>query len=94
MAVRKEKPNKKGKGTLGFFDLDPKKEISQTSQDRGSKNHRIGEDETLESIRMPEPGRYELNLASLFEREELVMAIKEGTYLIDLSSAFKKSKKS
>lgn len=43
---------------------------------------------------MPEPGTYELNLPSLFEREELVMAIKEGTYLIDLSSAFKKSKKS
>ncbi|TRZ69114.1 MAG: hypothetical protein D4Q77_00290 [Methanothrix sp.] len=51
------------------------------------------EDETVESIRMPEPGSYELNLATLFEREELVMSVDNGTYLIDLSSAFKKIKK-
>jgi uncharacterized protein len=34
-----------------------------------------------------------LNLPSLFEREELIMAVKEGTYFIDLSSAFRKGKK-
>jgi len=51
------------------------------------------EAETVESIRMPEPGSYELNLATLFEREELVMSVDNGTYLIDLSSAFKKIKK-
>jgi len=51
------------------------------------------EDEMVESIRMPEPGSYELNLATLFEREELVMSVDDGTYLIDLSSAFKKIKK-
>jgi predicted nucleic acid-binding Zn-ribbon protein len=47
----------------------------------------------IESIRIAEPGSYELNLPSLLERDELVMAVKEGTYMIDLSSAFKKSKK-
>jgi predicted nucleic acid-binding Zn-ribbon protein len=47
----------------------------------------------VESIRITEPGTYELNLPSLFEREELIMAVKEGTYLIDLTSAFRKSKK-
>jgi len=51
------------------------------------------EEEMVESIRMPEPGSYELNLATLFEREELVMSVDNGTYLIDLSSAFKKIKK-
>jgi hypothetical protein len=39
------------------------------------------------------PGTYELNLPSLFERDELIMAVKEGTYFIDLTSVFKKSKK-
>jgi predicted nucleic acid-binding Zn-ribbon protein len=34
-----------------------------------------------------------LNLPSLFERDELIMAVKEGTYIIDLTSAFKKGKK-
>lgn len=53
-----------------------------------------GKDEAkVESIRITAPGTYELNLPSLFEREELIMALKEGTYLIDLTSAFRKSKK-
>jgi predicted nucleic acid-binding Zn-ribbon protein len=47
----------------------------------------------LESIKITAPGTYELNLSSLFERGELIMAVKEGTYFIDLSSAFRKSKK-
>jgi predicted nucleic acid-binding Zn-ribbon protein len=47
----------------------------------------------LESIKIKAPGSYELNLPSLFEREELIMAAKDGTYFIDLSSAFKKGKK-
>ena len=51
------------------------------------------EDKTLESIKITAPGTYELNLPSLFERDELIMAVKEGTYFIDLSSAFRKGKK-
>jgi predicted nucleic acid-binding Zn-ribbon protein len=50
-------------------------------------------EEKLESVRITDPGTYELNLPTLFERDELIMAVKEGTYFIDLSSAFKKSKK-
>jgi predicted nucleic acid-binding Zn-ribbon protein len=52
-----------------------------------------GQKETLESIKITAPGTYELNLPTLFEREELIMAVKEGTYFIDLSSAFRKGKK-
>jgi predicted nucleic acid-binding Zn-ribbon protein len=52
-----------------------------------------GDARALESIKITAPGTYELNLPSLFEREELIMAVKEGTYFIDLTSAFKKSKK-
>jgi predicted nucleic acid-binding Zn-ribbon protein len=52
-----------------------------------------GEGIALESIKITAPGTYELNLPSLFERDELIMAVKEGTYFIDLTSAFKKSKK-
>ncbi len=83
----------------GFFDVDSAIDRSSTDQASDlprprSDEHRSGEDKDPESIRMPESGRYELNLSNLFERDELVMAVKEGTYLIDLSSAFKKSKKS
>ncbi len=51
------------------------------------------EGKALESIKITAPGTYELNLSSLFERDELIMAVKEGTYFIDLTSAFKKVKK-
>jgi hypothetical protein len=51
------------------------------------------QEKTLESVKITAPGTYELNLPSLFERDELIMAVKEGTYFIDLASVFKKSKK-
>jgi predicted nucleic acid-binding Zn-ribbon protein len=47
----------------------------------------------VESIRILAPGSYELNLESLFERDEIVMALKEdGTYIVHLPSAFGKKK--
>ncbi len=64
-------------------------EQSIKENDNGEKP----EGEKLESIKITAPGTYELNLPSLFEREELIMAVKEGTYFIDLTSVFKKSKK-
>ncbi|WP_445476113.1 Zn-ribbon domain-containing protein [Methanococcoides methylutens] len=52
------------------------------------------EGERVESVRILGPGSYELNLNSLLERDEIVMAIKQdGTYAVDLSSAFRKKKK-
>lgn len=47
----------------------------------------------VESVRILSPGSYELNLESLLEREEIVMALKEdGTYIVHLPSAFQKKK--
>jgi len=66
----------------GLIEIDVKKDEPQPSPE--SK---------VESIKITAPGTYELNLPSLFERDELIMAVKEGTYLIDLSSAFRKPKK-
>ncbi|NMC09799.1 MAG: hypothetical protein GYA39_02295 [Methanothrix sp.] len=56
-------------------------------------DERAAEGKKLESIKITAPGTYELNLPSLFERDELIMAVKEGTYFIDLSSAFRKGRK-
>lgn len=69
------------------------KEIPEA--DRQSKLHGspAGVERALESVKITAPGTYELNLPSLFERDELIMAVKEGTYFIDLTSAFKKSKR-
>lgn len=47
----------------------------------------------VESVRILAPGTYELNLESLLERDEIVMALKEdGTYIIHLPSVFNKKK--
>jgi predicted nucleic acid-binding Zn-ribbon protein len=47
----------------------------------------------VESIRIISPGQYELNLESLLERKEIVMALKEdGTYIVHLPSVFKQKK--
>ncbi len=63
------------------------------SDDRQNKLPWPGEERALESVKITAPGTYELNLPSLFERDELIMAVKEGTYFIDLTSAFKKGKR-
>jgi len=48
----------------------------------------------VESVRILGPGSYELNLDSLLNRKEIVMAIKEdGTYAVDLPSVFRNKKK-
>lgn len=59
--------------------------------ERETKTEEIGE--RVESVRILSPGSYELNLESLLEREEIVMALKEdGTYLVHLPSVFQKKK--
>lgn len=61
--------------------------------DEAPENDLSPGEKPLESIKITAPGTYELNLPTLFERDELIMAVKEGTYFIDLTSAFKKGKK-
>ncbi len=51
------------------------------------------DDERVESVRILGPGSYELNLDSLLDRKELVMAIKEdGAYALHLGSVFKENR--
>ncbi len=68
--------------------LEDNHQLDDTSQSDGKP-----EEKALESVKITAPGTYELNLPSLFERDELIMAVKEGTYFIDLASVFKKGKK-
>lgn len=43
----------------------------------------------LESIRVVEPGKYELDLVELFKGKPLVYRVEEGKYIIDIASSFK-----
>jgi len=73
-----------------------KKEFEDNHQLEDKDTHQSDgkpKEKALESVKITAPGTYELNLPSLFERDELIMAVKEGTYFIDLASVFKKGKK-
>ncbi len=47
----------------------------------------------LESIRVLQPGKYELDLVHLFKKDPLIIKLDEGKYMIDLPQAFKKEEK-
>jgi len=47
----------------------------------------------FESIRILKPGKYELDIVSLFKNEPLVFKLEEGKYVIDLPETFKRSAK-
>jgi len=63
---------------------EPEKHDSEVQEEVGKR---------VESVRILSQGSYELNLESLLERDEIVMALKEdGTYLLHLPSVFQKKK--
>lgn len=72
---------------LGIQDEPKKPEIKKEHETPNEIGNRV------ESIRIVSPGQYELNLESLLERKEIVMALKEdGTYIVHLPSVFKQKK--
>ena len=46
----------------------------------------------LESIRIKQPGKYELDLVELFKGKPLVFKMADGKYLIDLAGSFEKGR--
>ena len=48
----------------------------------------------FESIRVKEPGKFEIDLVNLFKRNPLVYKISEGKYIIDIASTFQLSQDS
>lgn len=44
----------------------------------------------FESIRIMKPGKYELDLVSIFKNDPLVFKLEEGKYVIDILQAFNK----
>ncbi|MAF99421.1 MAG: hypothetical protein CMH61_02305 [Nanoarchaeota archaeon] len=46
----------------------------------------------FESIRILQPGKYELDLVHLFKKDPLVFRLEEGKYMIDIQQAFQGGK--
>ncbi|WP_292484623.1 Zn-ribbon domain-containing protein [Methanohalobium sp.] len=69
-------------------------EVLGTKTSKLQKSSLMQDDDRVESVRILGPGSYELNLSSIMERKEIIMAIKEnGTYALHLPSVFDKKKK-
>lgn len=47
----------------------------------------------FESIRIPKPGKFEIDLVSLFRKKPLIYKIDDGKYVIDIASTFQQSMK-
>ena len=47
----------------------------------------------LEAIRILRPGKYELDLVHLFNKEPLIFKLEDGKYMIDIVQTFQKYKK-
>ena len=47
----------------------------------------------LEAIRVMKPGKYELDLVHLFNKEPLIFKLEDGKYMIDLVQSFQKFRK-
>lgn len=46
----------------------------------------------IEAIRVLQPGKYELDLVSLFKKDPLIYKLSDGKYVIDIPTTMKKSK--
>jgi uncharacterized protein len=67
--------------------------LSSEQEDKKQEPEVERNEDRVESVRILGPGSYELNLDSLLERDELVMAIREeGSYALHLPSVFKQKK--
>jgi len=46
----------------------------------------------IESVRVREPGKYEIDLVQLFKGEPLIFKLEEGKYVIDIAETFERFK--
>ncbi|MGB9708290.1 MAG: Zn-ribbon domain-containing protein [Candidatus Pacearchaeota archaeon] len=43
----------------------------------------------LESVRVTKPGKFEIDIVSLFKKKPVIYKLEEGKYIIDIASTFK-----
>ena len=66
----------------------PKKAEPEVKAKPEAKDKKTAHDR-IESVRILEKGRYDINLPVLLSRKELVMSKEDGVYVVDLPSALK-----
>ncbi len=69
---------------------DPVKEKIKKSVKKSDKGVVVVD---IESIKIIEPGKYEIDLAGLFKKKPPVYGVEDGKYVVDLNTAFEMAKK-
>jgi len=64
--------------------------VGERNKDEITKDYPVVLD--LESIRVNQPGKFEIDLVDLFRGEPLVYKLSDGKYVIDLASTFENRK--
>ncbi len=63
--------------------------VGEKSEQEHSDDHPVVLD--LESIRVNQPGKFEIDLVDLFNGEPLVYKLSDGKYVIDIASTFQQN---
>lgn len=93
--IRKEKYEKlkaqqQGVGVEDLSDkekVELEKEVYEILGDQAQRDEPVVLD--FESINVLKPGKYEVDLISLFRKEPLIFKLSDGKYMIDLPNTFK-----
>ncbi|MDI6888149.1 MAG: Zn-ribbon domain-containing protein [Methanocellales archaeon] len=73
---------------IDIEELISKVEVEEREKPKDVDSHKV------ESVKIVGPGSYELNIESLLDRPEIIMALKEeGTYMVHLPSIFESRSK-
>ena len=94
--LRKEQAEKlKGEDVLKELNLEEKKEVEHDVREiMGIENEDVPVILDLESIRVIEPGKFEIDITNLFSKDRpLIYKLEEGKYIIDIASSFRQSMK-
>ncbi|MFC4450524.1 Zn-ribbon domain-containing protein [Halorussus aquaticus] len=86
-----DEPANAGPDTVPKGDSDTGANVVDTPDDENPGLEELREElnSQFESIRIVEPGQYELNLMELYEREEYIISLKEdGKYVIEVPDAW------
>lgn len=91
--IKKEKLEKANQTVL------PELKEEQRQQIEHDVLELVGESSTdpvvldIENVRVLEPGKYELDVVSLFQNKPLIFKLAEGKYVIDVAESFDRLKK-
>ncbi len=92
--IKKERLEAAQKVLPQNLEPEQKQQIEQDVLDLVGANDDVPVVLDFESIRVLEPGKYELDIAQLFRGAPVIFKLEEGKYVIDIAESFQRLRKS